>query len=223
MALSWWSWQLLWGTFYLSPKVFGVESTRCPARLQPSVSPLVSVWYLLLWQYLLYSSSVVSPRVRRTNHTAPTRPCQWSPPTTTTVTTETTLTHTLRETTTSDVWVTEQTAITLTVTQRTTQWELIPQQPQTVTSVIRVTSTPVVLVTATVGVYPVSTMVSVYSRFVTTTDTVKYWQTITHVAVTHEIQTVPVVSTQELVQDIVTTITQIVTTTVTSTTARYYA
>ncbi|XP_069161134.1 uncharacterized protein [Procambarus clarkii] len=144
-------------------------------------------------------------------------------PTTSTVTTETTLTHTLRETTTSDVWVTEQTAITLTVTQTTTQWEFVPQQPQTVTSVIRVTSTPVVLVTATVGVYPVSTMVSVYSRFFTTTDTVKYWQTITHVAVTHEIQTVPVVSTQELVQDIVTTITQIVTTTVTSTTARYYA
>ncbi|XP_045619864.1 uncharacterized protein [Procambarus clarkii] len=144
-------------------------------------------------------------------------------PTTSTITTETTLTHTLRETTTSDVWVTEQTAITLTVTQTTTQWEFVPQQPQTVTSVIRVTSTPVVLVTATVGVYPVSTMVSVYSQFVTTTDTVKYWQTITHVAVAHEIQTVPVVTTQELFQEIVTTITQIVTTTVTSTTARYYA
>ncbi|XP_069161255.1 uncharacterized protein [Procambarus clarkii] len=144
-------------------------------------------------------------------------------PTTSTVTTETTLTHTLRETTTSDVWVTEQTAITLTVTQTSTQWEFVPQQPQTVTSVIRVTSTPVVLVTATVGVYPVSTMISVYSQFVTTTDTVKYWQTITHVAVAHEIQTVPVVTTQELFQEIVTTITQIVTTTVTSTTARYYA
>ncbi|XP_069159431.1 uncharacterized protein [Procambarus clarkii] len=136
---------------------------------------------------------------------------------------QTTLTHTLRETTTSDVWVTEQTAITLTVTQTTTQWEFVPQQPQTVTSVIRVTSTPVVFVTATVGVYPVSTMVSAYSQFVTTTDTVKYWQTITHVAVSHEIQTVPVVTTQELVQEIVTTITQIVTTTITSTTARYYA
>ncbi|XP_069177299.1 chondroitin proteoglycan 1-like isoform X3 [Procambarus clarkii] len=135
----------------------------------------------------------------------------------------TTLTHTLRETTTSDVWVTEQTAITLTVTQTTTQWDFVPQYPQTVTSVIRVTSTPVVVETATVGVNPVSTMVSIYSQFVTTTDTVKYWQTITHVAVTHEIQTVPVVTTQELLQEIVTTVTHIVTTTVTSTTARYYA
>ncbi|XP_045611129.2 hepatitis A virus cellular receptor 1-like [Procambarus clarkii] len=144
-------------------------------------------------------------------------------PTTSTVTVQTTLTHTLRETTTSDVWVTEQTAITLTVTQTTTQWDFVPQYPQTVTSVIRVTSTPVVVETATVGVNPVSTMVSIYSQFVTTTDTVKYWQTITHVAVTHEIQTVPVVTTQELFQEIVTTVTQIVTTTVTSTTARYYA
>nr|XP_045611360.1 uncharacterized protein LOC123766334 [Procambarus clarkii] len=144
-------------------------------------------------------------------------------PTTSTVTVQTTLTHTLRETTTSDVWVTEQTAITLTVTQTTTHWDFVPQYPQTVTSVIRVTATPVVVETATVGVNPVSTMVSIYSQFVTTTDTVKYWQTITHVAVTHEIQTVPVVTTQEVYQEIVTTVTQIVTTTVTSTTARYYA
>ncbi|XP_069936817.1 uncharacterized protein [Cherax quadricarinatus] len=142
--------------------------------------------------------------------------------TTSTIIDQTTVTHTLRETTTSDVWVTDQTKVTLTVTQTTTHWDFVPQQPRTVTSVIRVTSTPVLLVTATVGANPVSTMISIFSQFVTVTDTVKYWQTITHVDVTHQIQTVPVVTTQDLLQEIVTTVTQIVTTTVTSTTARYY-
>ncbi|XP_053634420.2 uncharacterized protein [Cherax quadricarinatus] len=141
---------------------------------------------------------------------------------TSTLTVQTTITHTLRETTTSDVWITDQTLLALTVTQTTTHWDFIPQEPRTVTSTIRVISTPVVFVTATVGANPVSTMVSIFSQFVTVTDTIKYWQTITHVDVTHQIHTVPVVTTQDLLQQIITTITQIVTTTVTSTTARYY-
>ena len=141
---------------------------------------------------------------------------------TSTVTEETTVTHTLRETTTSDVWVTDQTVVTFTVTQASTVWDFLPQEPRTVTSVMRITSTPVVVVTATAVTNPVRTMVSVFSQFVTVTDTVKYLQTITHVALSHEIQTVPVVSTQELLQEIITTVTQIVTTTVTSTTARFY-
>ncbi|XP_053634421.1 uncharacterized protein [Cherax quadricarinatus] len=93
---------------------------------------------------------------------------------------------------------------------------VVPTQP---TSTLTV---QVVFVTATVGANPVSTMVSIFSQFVTVTDTIKYWQTITHVDVTHQIHTVPVVTTQDLLQQIITTITQIVTTTVTSTTARYY-
>nr|XP_053656940.1 uncharacterized protein LOC128705849 [Cherax quadricarinatus] len=141
---------------------------------------------------------------------------------TSTVTEQTTVTHTLRETTTSDVWVTDQTVITLTVTQASTKWDFLPREPLTVTSVIRITSTPVLVVTATWVTNPVRTMVSVFSRFVTVTDTVKYWQTITHVALSHEIQTVPVITTQELLQEIITTVTQIVTTTVTSTTALLY-
>ncbi|XP_053635068.1 uncharacterized protein [Cherax quadricarinatus] len=149
-------------------------------------------------------------------------PIQLPTQSTSTVTEKTTVTHTLRETTTSDVWVTDQTVVTLTVTQASTQWDFLPQQPQTVTSVMRITSTPVVVVTATAVTNSVRTVVSVFSQFVTVTDTVKYWQTITHVAVSHEIQTVPVVTTQELLQEIITTVTQILTTTVTSTTARFY-
>ncbi|XP_053635351.2 uncharacterized protein [Cherax quadricarinatus] len=141
---------------------------------------------------------------------------------TSTVTEQTTVTHTLRETTTSDVWVTDQTVVTLTVTRASTKWDFLPREPRIVTSVIRITSTPVIVVTATSVTNPVSTMVSVFSQFVTVTDTVKYLQTITHVALSHEIQTVPVVTTQELLQEIITTITQIITTTVTSTTARLY-
>nr|XP_053657099.1 uncharacterized protein LOC128706097 [Cherax quadricarinatus] len=51
---------------------------------------------------------------------------------TSTLTVQTTITHTLRETTTSDVWITDQTLLALTVTQTTTHWDFIPQEPRTV-------------------------------------------------------------------------------------------
>ncbi|XP_071533882.1 uncharacterized protein [Panulirus ornatus] len=137
-------------------------------------------------------------------------------PTTSTVLVTVTVTHTLRETTTTDVWITDHTVSECVVTDYTTVWDPIPDDWDTRVSVIRITSTPVVIVTATTGYNPVKTFVSIFTEFATTTVTVNYVQTITHIDVTHNIKTIPVVTTQELVQKITTTYTKIVTTTVTS-------
>ncbi|XP_042209430.1 uncharacterized protein LOC121857444 [Homarus americanus] len=133
-----------------------------------------------------------------------------------------TKTHTLRETSTSDVWITDQTTVVLPVTQYTTDWDFVSSDPNTRTSVVRVTSTPVDIVTATVAVVPVRTHVSVYTSFHTTTTILEYWQSITHVSLEHLVVTVADYSTQELVQEIISTTTEFVTSTTTSTTFGYH-
>ncbi|XP_066940233.1 uncharacterized protein [Macrobrachium rosenbergii] len=125
-------------------------------------------------------------------------------------------THPLRVRVTSDVWVTETTNVNELVTAFVTIYSYIPASPRTVTSVIRVTSTPVVVRTVEVVVTPTLTVTSVHTSFVTTTQTVRYWQSITHVSVAHSVLTVPVWSTQTLVQEEATTVSRVVTTTVTS-------
>ncbi|XP_071533878.1 uncharacterized protein [Panulirus ornatus] len=138
------------------------------------------------------------------------------PPVTSYTTETVTVTHTLRETSTSDVWVTEHTLVEALVTQFTTNWKFLPEDPDTRVSVVKVTSTPIVIVTATTGYNPVKTFVSVFTEFETTTETVDFIQSITHISVIHQIHTVPVVSTQQLVQEVISTTTHIVTVTVTS-------
>lgn len=54
-----------------------------------------------------------------------------------------TVTHTFRVTTTSDIWVTESTFVELPVTVYTTERDFVPEVARTVTSVLRVTTTPV--------------------------------------------------------------------------------
>lgn len=54
-----------------------------------------------------------------------------------------TVTHTFRVTTTSDIWVTESTFVELPVTVYTTDRDYVPEVPRTVTSVLKVTTTPV--------------------------------------------------------------------------------
>ncbi|XP_047482601.1 uncharacterized protein LOC125034723 [Penaeus chinensis] len=132
-----------------------------------------------------------------------------------------TVTHTFRVTTTSDIWVTESTFVELPVTVYTTERDYVPEVPRTVTSVLRVTTTPVFVKTAEDFVNPSRTFVSVYTSFVTTTETVKFWQSIYHVSTDYQITTLPVWTTQELVQHIVTTTTRYVTSVVTATQAIY--
>ncbi|XP_042209438.1 uncharacterized protein LOC121857450 [Homarus americanus] len=134
------------------------------------------------------------------------------------VTETVTVTHTLRETSTSDVWITDQTTVVLPVTQYTTDWDFVSSEPYTRTSVVRVTSTPVIVTTVTSFTNPVRTVTSIFTSFFTSTTILEFWQSITHVSLAHQIFTKPVFSTQELVQEIVTTVTQIVTSTVTSST-----
>ncbi|XP_042209439.1 uncharacterized protein LOC121857451 [Homarus americanus] len=164
---------------------------------------------------------VAASQVNCQQDTSPYEPHETYPPVTITPVTVTvfvtdTITHTLRETTTSDVWITDQTTVTQTLTATTTDWSFVSYRPSTRTSVIKITSTPVEVVTATSYVYPLRTMVSEYTSFFTTTSVVELWQSITHVSVIHQVHTVPVVSTQELVQEIVTTLTEFITVTVTS-------
>ncbi|XP_037794038.1 uncharacterized protein LOC119589509 [Penaeus monodon] len=138
-------------------------------------------------------------------------------PVTETVTRTDTVTHTFRVTTTSDIWVTESTFVELPVTVYTTDRDYVPEVPRTVTSVLKVTTTPVFVKTAEEFVNPSRTFVSVYTSFVTTTETVKFWQSIYHVYTDYQVTTVPVWTTQELVQHVVTTTTHFVTNLVTST------
>ncbi|XP_071533879.1 uncharacterized protein [Panulirus ornatus] len=135
--------------------------------------------------------------------------------TTITETKTVTVTHTLRETTTTDVWITDHTDVHAVVTDYTTAWDFHPDEANTRTSIVKITSKPVVLVTATTGYNPVKTFVSVFTEFLTTTETIELLQSITHISVQHKINTIPVVTTQELVQQITTTTTYIITTTIT--------
>ncbi|XP_071534070.1 uncharacterized protein [Panulirus ornatus] len=127
-----------------------------------------------------------------------------------------TVTHTLRETTTTDVWITDHTIKECVVTDYTTAWSYLPEEGDTRYSVITITSTPVVIVTATTNYNPVKTFVSIFTEFSTTTETIDLVQSLTHIDVVHQIHTVPVVTTQELVQQITSTTTYITTTTITS-------
>ncbi|XP_068200366.1 chondroitin proteoglycan 1-like [Palaemon carinicauda] len=129
-------------------------------------------------------------------------------------------THPLRVRVTSDVWITETTNVNELVTSFVTVYSYFPANPRTVTSVMRVTSTPVIISTVEIMVTPTLTVTSVFTSFVTTTQTVRFWQSITHVSVAHSVLTVPVWSTQTLVQEETTTVTQQFTTTVTSFTSR---
>ncbi|XP_063596281.1 uncharacterized protein LOC134773137 [Penaeus indicus] len=138
-----------------------------------------------------------------------------------TVTRTETVTHTFRVTTTSDIWVTESTFVELPVTIYTTERDFVPEVPRTVTSVLRVTTTPVFVKTAEEFVNPSRTFVSVYTSFVTTTETVKFWQSIYHVSTDYQITTLPVWTTQELIQHVITTTTRYVTNVVTATQAIY--
>ncbi|XP_042872710.1 mucin-3B-like [Penaeus japonicus] len=143
-------------------------------------------------------------------------------PVTETVTRTETVTHTFRVTTTSDIWVTESTFVELPVTVYTTDRDFVPEVPRTVTSVLRVTTTPINLKTAEEFIAPVRTFVSVYTSFVTVTETVQFWQSIFHVSTEYQVQTVPVWTTQELIQHVVTTTTLYATNVVTSTTQGYH-
>ncbi|ROT79992.1 hypothetical protein C7M84_001263 [Penaeus vannamei] len=138
-------------------------------------------------------------------------------PVTETVTRTDTVTHTFRVTTTSDIWVTESTFVELPVTVYTTERDFVPEVARTVTSVLRVTTTPVAIKTAEEFVNPSRTFVSVFTSFVTTTETVKFWQSIYHVSTDYQVTTLPVWTTQELVQHVITTTTHYVTNFVTST------
>ncbi|XP_064082742.1 uncharacterized protein LOC135198753 [Macrobrachium nipponense] len=127
-------------------------------------------------------------------------------------------THPLRVRVTSDVWITETRDVNEVVTAFVTVYSYFPANPRTVTSLIRVISTPVVVKTVEVLVTPTRTLTSVHTSFVTTTQTVRFWQSITHVSVAHSVLTVPVWSTQTLVQESTTTVTRLITTEVTSVT-----
>ncbi|XP_042872711.1 glucoamylase S1-like [Penaeus japonicus] len=142
-------------------------------------------------------------------------------PVTETVTRTETVTHTFRVTTTSDIWVTESTFVELPVTVYTTDRDYVPEAPRTVTSVLRVTTSPVNVKTAEEFVQPSRTFVSVYTSFVTTTEYVNFWQSIYHVSTDYQVTTLPVWTTQELLQHVVTTTTRYVTNVVTSTQGYY--
>nr|QYK30676.1 NDF protein [Neocaridina denticulata sinensis] len=142
-------------------------------------------------------------------------------PATVTVTESVWKTHPLRVIITSDVWVTETTNVQEIVTALSTVYQFVPVAPRTQTSIVRVTSTPVYISTIEILVTPTRTFTTVYTSFTTTTETVRFWQSITHVSTVHSVETVPVWTTQTLVQEDTTTITSVFTTIVTSTTRAY--
>ncbi|XP_018023405.1 uncharacterized protein LOC108679318 [Hyalella azteca] len=134
-----------------------------------------------------------------------------------TVIVQVTKTHTLRVPVTSDVWVTSVTQVIVPVTQYSTERRYVPGVAGTVTSVIRITKTPVSVVTRTEEIFPTKTMLSVFTRFNTVTRSVEFWQPIVHVATNYEVLTVPVLQTQTLLQRVFTTVTATRTIDVTST------
>ena len=98
-----------------------------------------------------------------------------------------TKTHVLRVPSTSDVWVTDMTMVNVPVTQYTTRRSYVPEPANTVTSFVRVTKTPVDVVTRTVEVYPKKTVVSVFTEFVTETSAVELWHPIVHLTTSYEV------------------------------------
>ncbi|XP_068200361.1 chondroitin proteoglycan 1-like isoform X1 [Palaemon carinicauda] len=170
---------------------------------------------IILTSVFLLASCQIAPNYETHRLTSALAPATVTPFTETR--TETVLkTHPLRVRVTSDVWITETTNVNEVVTAFVTVYSYFPANPRTVTSVMRVTSTPVIIRTVEIMVTPTLTVTSVFTSFVTTTQTVRFWQSITHVSVAHSVLTVPVWSTQTLVQEETTTVTQALTTTVTS-------
>ncbi|XP_042209434.1 uncharacterized protein LOC121857446 [Homarus americanus] len=138
-----------------------------------------------------------------------------------TVTVTATEVHTVRSTTTRDVSVTETTVVNVPVTVFVTVRDFVAEQPNTVTSVVRVTTTDLEVKTVVAGDYRVRTVLSVLTNFVPTTETVQLVESITHFNVETQVDTVPVQITENIQQNIVLTTTQLIPTTITSTTGYY--
>ena len=77
--------------------------------------------------------------------------------------------------------------IKVSVTQLSTRRQFVPLSAGTVTSVVRVTVTPVEIETQTVQIAPTKTHVSIFTHFKTITQTTEFWQPIVHVAVDYEV------------------------------------
>ncbi|KAB7505643.1 hypothetical protein Anas_05707 [Armadillidium nasatum] len=115
-----------------------------------------------------------------------------------TVTSTVTRTHNIWKKSTTDVLVTSAVLVPLTVTQYQTKRDYIRDDPNTVTSFIRVTSQPVVIETRTIEKFPVRTVVSRYTDLRTVTSTVEFWQPITHYSTSFEVVRLPVEETSTL-------------------------
>ncbi|RXG59076.1 hypothetical protein Avbf_14306 [Armadillidium vulgare] len=118
-----------------------------------------------------------------------------------------TRTHTLRKTATSNVYVTSAVLVPVTVTQYSTRRDFVEEDPDTITSFIRLTSTPIVIETNTIEKMPVRTVVSKVTQLRTVTSTVDLWQPITHYDTSFEVVRLPVQETQTLLQVVYDTIT----------------
>ncbi|XP_050693858.1 uncharacterized protein LOC126984277 [Eriocheir sinensis] len=139
-----------------------------------------------------------------------------------TVTETITGTQTIRVPVTSDVWVSDIVTSPVYATQLVTEYSWVPVDSVTRTTLMTVTTTPVSMVSQTSYVNPTRTVVSVHTIFLTETARKDLYHTVTHVALHHEIETVPVSSVQTLVQRITTTTLSIRTVIVTSTTRGYH-
>ncbi|KAB7495410.1 hypothetical protein Anas_05328 [Armadillidium nasatum] len=132
-----------------------------------------------------------------------------------TVTSTVTRTHTIRKQRTTDVVVTSAILVPLTVTQYQTRRNYVRDDPNTVTSFIRITAQPVVVETRTIEKFPIRTVVSGYTDFKTVTSTVELWQAITHYSTSFEVVRLPVEELQtlyEVAYETITTTTRITTT-----------
>ncbi|RXG55581.1 hypothetical protein Avbf_15863 [Armadillidium vulgare] len=117
-----------------------------------------------------------------------------------TVTLTTTRTYTVWKTSTSDVKITSAVLVPLTVTQYSTRRDFEKEDPDTVTSFVRITKTPVVIKTKVVEKFPIRTVVSRLTRFKTVTSTVDLWFPVTHYQTSFEVVRIPEEETQTLVQ-----------------------
>ncbi|KAL7630155.1 UNVERIFIED_CONTAM: hypothetical protein RMT77_019601 [Armadillidium vulgare] len=124
-----------------------------------------------------------------------------------TVTSVITRTHTLHKTATSNVYVTSAVLVSVTVTQYSTRRDFVDEDPDTVTSFIRLTSTPIVIETNTIEKMPIRTVVSKVTFLRTVISTVDLWQPITHYDTSFEVVRLPVQETQTLLQVVYDTIT----------------
>ncbi|XP_063859226.1 uncharacterized protein LOC135100317 [Scylla paramamosain] len=151
------------------------------------------------------------------------RHAPYVPPVVVTVTETITITatETIRIPVTSDVWVSTVVNHPVPVTHLVTEYSYVPIDAYTKTSVVIVTSTPISVVTQTSQVNSIRTAVSVFTTFVTETETKELYHTISHHVYNHEFRTVPVHSVQTLVQRVITTVNSFTTVTVTHTTYGY--